>query len=114
MWIIKYALSAAVLLAFMYFSFTNATEITTVKLFNYQFESIRVILVIYAAFAFGVIFWFLVSIFQYFKIAGQLSDFKRKNRQLLEEIKALRNLPIEEVAPQDVGEIRRQGEEEQS
>jgi len=104
MWMIKYALAAAVLLVFMYFSFQNATETTTVRVLHYQFESIRVILVIYAAFAFGVIFWFFASVFQYFKISGQLSDYKRKNRQLLEEIKALRNLPLEEVAPQDVSE----------
>jgi len=102
MWILKYALSAAILLVFMYFSFINATEVTTIKLFNYQFESIRVILVIYASFACGVVFWFFVSIFQYFKVTGQLSDLKRKNKQLLEEIKALRNLPIEEVSTQDV------------
>lgn len=98
MWIIKYALAAAVLLIFMYFSFQNATETTTVKVLGYQFESIRVILVIYAAFAVGVIFWFFVSIFQYFKVTSQLSDYRRKNKQLLEEIKALRNMPIEEAA----------------
>ncbi|MEE9555388.1 MAG: LapA family protein [candidate division Zixibacteria bacterium] len=114
MWIIKYALSASVLLAFMYFSFTNATETTTVRLFQYQFESVRVILVIYAAFAFGVIFWFFVSIFQYFKVTGRLSDYKRKNRQLTEEIKALRNLPIEEAVPQDVNEGEPGGAEEPS
>jgi len=104
MWMIKYAFSAAVLLVFMYFSFQNATETTTVRILNYQFEAIRIILVIYAAFAVGVIFWFFVSIFQYFKVSGQLSEYKRKNRQLLEEIKALRNFPIEEVSPQDVSD----------
>ncbi len=102
MWIIKYALAATVLLAFMYFSFQNAAETTTVRAMNYQFESVRLILVIYVAFAFGVIFWFFVSIFQYFKVTGEASDLKRKNRQLVEEIKALRNLPMEEVAPQDM------------
>jgi len=104
MWIIKYALSAAVLLIFMYFSFQNATETATVRLLGYQFESIRIILVIYAAFACGVIFWFLVSIVQYFKLSGKLSGCKRKNKQLLEEIKVLRNLPIEETAPQDISD----------
>ncbi len=111
MWIIKYALSAAILLAFMYFSFQNASETTTVRLLSYQFESIRIILVIYAAFACGVVFWFFVSIIQYFKISGQLSDFKRKNKQLLEEIKALRNLPLEEVADPEAVETGKSGEE---
>jgi uncharacterized integral membrane protein len=102
MWIIKYALAALVLLIFMYFSFQNAAETTNVRALNYSFYSVRLILVIYVAFAFGVIFWFFVSIFQYFKVAAEASDLRRRNRQLTEEIKALRNLPIEEVAPQDM------------
>jgi uncharacterized integral membrane protein len=110
MWMIKYAISGAVLLAFMYFSFQNATETTTVRVLNYQFESIRVILVIYAAFAIGVIFWFLVSVFQYLKISARLSEYRRKNRQLTEEIKALRNLPIEEIGPQDISEDNREAD----
>jgi hypothetical protein len=110
MWIIKYALAAAVLLAFMYFSFQNAAEMTTVRAMNYQFESVRLILVIYVAFAFGVIFWFLISIFQYFKVTSEVSVLKRKNRQLVEEIKALRNLPLEEVAPQDMAGDSREDE----
>ncbi len=110
MWIIKYALAAIVLLAFMYFSFQNAAETTTVRAMNHQFESVRLILVIYVAFAFGVIFWFFVSVFQYFKVTGEVSDLKRKNRQLVEEIKALRNLPLEEVAPQDMAGDSRENE----
>jgi uncharacterized integral membrane protein len=102
MWIIKYALAALVLLIFMYFSFQNAAETTNVRALNYSFYSIRLILVIYVAFAFGVIFWFFVSIFQYFKVAAEAADLRRRNRQLTEEIKALRNLPIEEVASQDM------------
>ncbi len=104
MWIIKYALAAAILLAVMYFSFQNAQEIATVKLGDYLFENVRLIMVIYASFAMGVVFWFFVSVFQYFKAAGQVSDYRRKNKQLLEEIKALRNLPLDEVAPQDLAD----------
>ena len=104
MWIIKYSLAAAILLAFMYFSFQNAAETTTVRLLNYHFESVRLILVIYMAFAIGVIFWFFVSVFQYFKISGEMSDYRRKNKQLLEEIKTLRNLPLEEITPQELTE----------
>ena len=105
MWIIRYALAAAVLLAVMYFSFLNAQEFTTVTLWGgFIYENVRLIMVIYAAFAFGVMFWFFVSIFQYFKVTTRLSDARKKNKQLLEEIKALRNLPLDEVAPQDMSE----------
>ena len=83
MWIIRYAFAAAILLAVMYFSFLNAQELTTVTLWGgLIYENIRLIMVIYAAFSFGVLFWFFVSIFQYFKIASKLSVYKKKNRQL--------------------------------
>ena len=105
MWIIRYALAAAVLLAVMYFSFMNAQELTTVALWGgLIYENIRLIMVIYGAFAMGVMFWFFVSMFQYFKVTSRLSECKKKNKRLLEEIKALRNLPLDEVIPQDMNE----------
>jgi uncharacterized integral membrane protein len=102
MWIIKSALSLVIFLAFLGFSFQNSYQVTTVNIAGHQYASIPLIIVLYIAFSAGVIFWFIVSIFQYFKHTGQLSDLKRKNKQLLEEIKALRNLPLEEIAPQDL------------
>jgi len=48
--------------------------------------------------------WFLVSMYQYFKVTGKVSELRKRNKQLLDEIKALRNLPLEEVAPQDMVE----------
>ena len=103
MWIIRYALAAAVLLAVMYFSLLNAQELTTVTLWGgLIYENVRLVMVIFTAFALGVLFWFFVSIFQYFKISSQMSEYRKKNKQLLEEIKALRNLPLDEVAPQDM------------
>lgn len=104
MWIIKYALAAIVLLAVMYFSFQNAQETTSISLWKYYYEEVHLVMVIFASFAVGVVFWFLVSMYQYFKITSQVSDLRKKNKQLLDEIKSLRNLPLEEVAPQDMAE----------
>jgi len=108
MWIIKYALAAIVLLAVMYFSFQNAQETTSITLWKYYYEEVHLVMIIFASFAVGVVFWFLVSMYQYFKVTAKVSELRKKNRQLLDEIKALRNLPLEEVAPQDMVE----GEEE--
>lgn len=102
MWIIKYALAAIVLLAVMYFSFQNAQATTSITLWKYHYENVHLIMVIFASFAVGVIFWFLVSMYQYFKVSGKVSELRKRNKQLLDEIKALRNLPLEEVAPQDM------------
>jgi uncharacterized integral membrane protein len=102
MWIIKSALGVVIFLAFLGFSFQNSYQVTTVNLAGKQYTSIPLIIVLFIAFAAGVIFWFIISIFQYFRQSGQISELKRKNRQLLNEIKALRNLPLEEVAPGDL------------
>jgi uncharacterized integral membrane protein len=102
MWIIKYALAAIVLLAVMYFSFQNAQETTSIALWKYYYQEVHLVMIIFASFAVGVVFWFLVSMYQYFKISAKVSDLRKKNKQLLDEIKALRNLPLEEVAPQDM------------
>jgi len=102
MWILKSALAVVIFLAFLGFSFQNSYQVTTVNIADKQFASIPLIIVIYIAFSAGVIFWFVVSVFQYFRYTGQITDLTRKNRQLLEEIKALRNLPFEEIAPQDL------------
>ena len=104
MWIIKYALAAIVLLAVMYFSFQNAQETTSIRLWKYYYEEVHLVMVIFASFAVGVVFWFLVSMYQYFKVSSQVSNLRKKNKQLLDEIKALRNLPLEEVASQDLAE----------
>ena len=101
MWILKSALLLIVFLAFLGFSFQNAYQVTTVNIAGNQYNSVPLIVALYVAFAIGVIFWFVVSIFQYLRSTSQISDLKRKNRQLLEEIKALRNLPLEEITPRD-------------
>jgi uncharacterized integral membrane protein len=102
MWIIKSALGLVIFLAFLGFSFQNSYQVTTVNIAGKQYSSIPLIIVLYIAFSAGVIFWFIVSIFQYLKHTSQVSELKRKNKQLLDEIKALRNLPLEEIAPHDL------------
>jgi uncharacterized integral membrane protein len=102
MWIIKSALGVIVFLLLLGFSIQNLSETTTIYLADRAYASVPVIIVMFAAFAIGVLFWFIVSIFQHFKYTNRISELKRKNKQLLEEIKALRNLPLEEVAPGDL------------
>jgi uncharacterized integral membrane protein len=102
MWIIKSALGVIVFLLLLGFSIQNLSETTNIYLADRVYGSVPVIVVMFAAFAVGVIFWFIVSLFQHFKYTNRISELKRKNKQLLEEIKALRNLPLEEVAPGDL------------
>ena len=102
MWIIKSAVAVIIILGFLGFSFQNSYQVTTVNIAGNQYNGVPLIIVIYIAFSIGVIFWFIISIFQYLGQAGQISELKRKNKQMLEEIKALRNLPLEEIGPTDL------------
>jgi len=102
MWIIRSAIILVIFLILLGFSFENNYQLTTVNIFGKQYDAVPLMIVIFVSFAAGVIFWFVVSVFQYFRISGQMQDYKRKNKQLLEEIKALRNLPFDEVTPQDM------------
>ena len=102
MWIIKSALAVIIILAFLGFSFQNSYQVATVNVAGSQYSGVPLIIVIYIAFSIGVIFWFIISIFQYLGQTGQIAELRRKNKQLLEEIKALRNLPLEEIGPGDL------------
>jgi uncharacterized integral membrane protein len=102
MWIIKSAVGVIVFLLLLGFSIQNLSETTTIYLADRAYTSVPVIIVMFAAFGVGVLFWFIVSIFQHFRYTNRISELKRKNKQLLEEIKALRNLPLEEVGPGDL------------
>jgi uncharacterized integral membrane protein len=102
MWIVKSAVGVIIFILLLGFSIQNLSQTTTIYVADKAYNSVPIIIVMFVAFAIGVMFWFIVSIFQHFKYTNQIAEFKRKNRQLLEEIKALRNLPLEEIAPQDI------------
>lgn len=104
MWIIKSAVAVIIILAFIGFSSQNnsAEQVSKIYIGSRAFESVPIVMVIYIAFSLGVIFWFIISIFQSLRQTNQIAELKRKNKQLLEEIKALRNFPLEEISPADL------------
>jgi uncharacterized integral membrane protein len=104
MWIIKSALAVIIILAFIGFSSQNnsAEQVSKIYIGSRSYESVPIVMVIYIAFALGVIFWFMISIFHSLKQTNEIAELKRKNKQLLEEIKALRNFPLEEISPADL------------
>ena len=103
MWIIRYAVAAILIVALLGFSIQNTSEKVQITIFNKSFYDVPLIFVIYVAFCIGLIFWFTISVIQYFKMVGQLSDQKKKNRTLTQEITALRNLPLEEPDDKTAG-----------
>ena len=102
MWIVKYLLMLIMVLAVLGFSIMNNYQLTTVNVFGKQYSGVPLMVIMYVAFAAGVVFWFIISLFQYFRLTAQVAESKRKNKQLLDEIKTLRNMPLDEVNLQDL------------
>ncbi|OQX92707.1 MAG: hypothetical protein B6D58_01625 [candidate division Zixibacteria bacterium 4484_95] len=100
MWIIRYAVSAILIIALLGFTIQNSYQRVVINIAGITFTDVPLIFVVYVAFCIGLIFWFAISIVQYFRMLGQLSEQKKKNRTLTEEITTLRNLPLEELDEQ--------------
>ena len=96
MWIIRYAIAALLIIALLGFTILNSYQRVVVNIPYMEPIETQLIFVIYVSFCLGLIFWFVISVIQYFRMVRQLSEQKRKNRTLTEEITALRNLPLEE------------------
>jgi len=96
MWVIRYAIAAILIIGLLGFSIQNTSQKVQITIFNMNFYDVPLIFVIYVAFCIGLVFWFTISVIQYFRMASRLSDQKKKNRTLTQELTTLRNLPLEE------------------
>ena len=65
----------------------------------WEFENVQLWMVIYISFAFGVLFWLVVSIFQVTQLKGEISRLNRRHQELHSELDSLRNLSLGEEEP---------------
>ena len=107
MWIVRYAIAAILIIVLLGFTIQNSYQRVVINLANKTYTDIPLIFVVYIAFCIGMVFWFTISVIQYFRMMSQLSEQKKKNRTLTQEITTLRNLPLEEpdeAAPDKTGD----------
>lgn len=97
MWIIRYAVAALLIIGLLGFTIQNNYQRVVINIANKTYDNIPLIFVVYAAFCIGLIFWFVISIVQYFRMMSQLAEQKKKVKTLTQEITTLRNLPLEEI-----------------
>ena len=97
MWIVRYAIAAVLIIALLGFTIQNSYQRVVINIAHKMYVDVPLIFVVYAAFCIGLIFWFSISVVQYFRMVGQLSEQKKRNRTLTQEITTLRNLPLEEI-----------------
>lgn len=98
MWVIKWFLGVVVILVVLGFALQNSSQqVTVVFLPNvWQYQNVQLWMVIYASFAFGVLFWLIVSVFQVMQLKGEIRKLNRENNEMQNELDSLRNLPIGE------------------
>ena len=97
MWIIRYAVAAVLIIGLLGFTIQNSYQRVVINILGKTYTDVPLIFVVYAAFCIGLIFWFAISVIQYFRMMGQLSEQRKKNRTLTQEITTLPNLPLEEI-----------------
>jgi len=98
MWIIRYAIAIVLIIALVGFAIQNSYQQVVVNIANKTYTDVPLNYVIFVAFCIGMIFWFVISVIQYFKMMTQLAEQRKENRLLRQEITTLRNLPFEDIS----------------
>ncbi len=96
MWILRTLVVIILITLIVGFAIYNSDERISVNLYGKEYFDIPMIFVAFWALVVGMIVSFALGVSYYFKMYSELRNQKRENRKLLEEITALRNLPMEE------------------
>lgn len=85
-----------IVLIIMWFLTQNADQVVKeLEIFQYSFEDVDLIKVLFGTFAFGVIMGFLIPVFQYIGAKGEARKLKKEVKKLKSELNDLRNVGIE-------------------
>jgi uncharacterized integral membrane protein len=96
MWILRSLAIIVLIILIVGFAIYNSDERISANLYGKQYYDVPMIFVAFWALVVGMLISFALGIGYYFKMYGELRDQRRENKRLLEEITALRNLPLEE------------------
>jgi len=96
MWIVKWIFWVFVILFLIYFATENATQMVTVEFLNYRSNQLPLWVVMYSAFAVGVVVWLIGSIYKVLQLKSDVRKMNKENIVLRKELDQLRNIPIED------------------
>ncbi|MCJ7508644.1 MAG: LapA family protein [candidate division Zixibacteria bacterium] len=97
MWIIKYLLIIILIGLLVGFVVYNSSQQVTIDFFGKQYLEVRMISVIFFSFLIGMLVTFVLVVFFVMRTQAELRNQRRDNKKLLEEITALRNMPLEDT-----------------
>ncbi len=90
-------LSSVAILLLTILGIQNGNTTTDVVLFTKSFKDVPLTLVMIEAFAIGIIVAVIIAGINEIRIRQKIWELEKKNKELSEEVKALRNLPLNEV-----------------
>jgi uncharacterized integral membrane protein len=98
MWAIKWILAVIIVLMVLGFALQNNQQQASVVFVSgiWEFENVQLWMVIYISFAFGVLFWLVMSIFQVMQLKREIRRLTRRQQDMHHELDSLRNLSIGE------------------
>jgi uncharacterized integral membrane protein len=83
----------------VWFGFLNSTETVTIRRFpdGKAYPDRPLNLVLLVSFLLGMAVWMVVSVVQFIGLRRDLRRSRRENQRLREELKTLRNLPVQDL-----------------
>jgi len=96
MWIIKWVLGVFFILLFLLFALQNQEQTVSVRFLDRTTPNMPLYLIIYVAFAVGILLAVLASIFNILRLKNQIHRLQRESKKNKEELNRLRNASIED------------------
>jgi uncharacterized integral membrane protein len=97
MWILRTFLIIILIVLVVGFSIYNSDERISVNLFGQEYIEVPMIFVAFWALVIGMIISFVLGVSYYFKMHTDVRALRKENKKLIDEVTALRNLPLEEA-----------------
>ena len=98
MWVLRIFVILVIIFLVVGFGVYNSSVTVSVNLFGFvKYTDIPMIYVAFWSLVVGMVISFLLSISYYLKVQSGLRAQRKENKNLMEEITTLRNLPLEDV-----------------
>lgn len=97
MWILRWIFAAGFVILGIGFAMQNADQLVTISLLHWKSQNTPLWVVMYLAFAMGVFFWMIVSLFKAVTLRTENQRIVKETKKLKEELDRLRNISVEEA-----------------
>lgn len=97
MWALRTFFIILLIVLVIGFSIYNSGERVAVNLYGKEYIEVPMIFVGFWALVIGMILSFVLGVSYYFRMHSEVRSLRKENKRLVDEITALRNLPLEET-----------------